>query len=85
MKKVERFIEHPDELNALKNQYLEESKKYALADQVDKLEQMFIDAINDKKEGKDLPTLKPRKKDKRLYKRYMKAEVKQAKHPERYL
>ena len=54
MKKVEWFIEHPDELNALKNQYLEESKKYALADQVDKLEQMFIDAINDKKEGKDL-------------------------------
>ena len=85
MKKVEWFIEHPNELNTLKAQYLEESKKYALADQVDKLEQMFIDAINDKKEGKDLPTLKPRKKDKRLYKHYMKAEIKQAKHPERYL
>ena len=84
-KKIEWFYENRDELNRLKNVYLEESKKYALADQVDKLEQMFIDAINDKKAGKDLPTLKPRKKDKRLYKRYMKAEVKQAKHPERFL
>ena len=84
-KKIEWFYENQDELNRLKAVYLEESKKYALADQVDKLEQMFIDAINDKKEGKDLPTLKPRKKDKRLYKRYMKAEAKQAAHPERYL
>ena len=84
-KKIEWFYENQDELNRLKAVYLEESKKYALSDQVDKLEQMFIDAINDKKAGKDLPTLKPRKKDKRLYKRYMKAEVKQAKHPERYL
>ena len=79
MKKVEWFYEHPDELNNLRSVYLEESKKYALADQVDKLEQMFVDAINDKKEGKDLPTIKPRKKDQRLYKRYMKAEKKQEK------
>ena len=85
MMKIEWFYEHPNELNRLKDVYLEESKKYALADQVDKLEQMFIDAISDKKEGKDLPTLKPRKKDKVLYKRYMRAEAKQAKHPERYL
>ena len=83
-KKIEWLYEHPKELEELKVEYLESSKKYALADQVDKLEQMFIDAINDKKEGKDLPTLKPRKKDKYLYKRYMRAAKKQEKHPERY-
>ena len=82
--KVEWLYEHPDELARLKVEYLESSKKYALSDQVDQLEQMFIDAINDKKEGKDLPTIKPRRKDKYLYKRYMRAAKKQEKHPERY-
>ena len=83
--KIEWFIEHPKELNQLKVEYLESSKKYTLSYQVDQLEQMFIDAINDKKEGKDLPTVKPRKKDKYLYKRYMRAAAKQEKHPEKYV
>ena len=82
--KIEWFYEHPEELNKLKDIYLESSKKYALSHQVDQLEQMFIDAINDKKEGKDLATLKPRKKDKRIYKKYLRAEAKQKKHPEKY-
>ena len=85
MKKIEWFYEHPEDLERLKGEYLESSKEYALSLQVDKLEQMFIDAYNDQKEGKDLHSLHPRKKDKRLYKRYMRAAKKQELHPEKYL
>ena len=81
-KKIEWFYEHPTELEELRKAYIADSDKYALAHQVDKLEQMFIDAYNDQKEGKDLHTLKPRKKDKRLLKRAHKAAEKQRKHPE---
>ena len=83
--KIEWLYEHQDELKKLRKQYLVSSKQYALADQVDKLEQMFVDAYNERKEGKDLHTIKPRKKDKRLLKRVYRAERKQATHPERYL
>lgn len=81
-KKIEWFYEHPTELEELRKAYLADSDKYALADQVDKLEQMFLDAIKDQKEGKDLHTLKPRRKDKRLLKRAHRAAEKQRKHPE---
>ena len=84
MKKIEWFYEHPEELAKLREIYHEDSKKYELSYQVDALEQMFVDAINDVKEGKDLPTLHPRRKDKRKYKSYMRVAKKQAKHPERY-
>ena len=84
-KKIEWFYENPDELERLRKVYIADSEKYALSHQVDKLEQMFIDAVNDLKEGKDLHTLKPRKKDKRLLKRIHKAAKKQEKHPERYV
>lgn len=81
-KKIEWFYEHPTELEELRKAYLADSDKYALAHQVDKLEQMFLDAIKDQKEGKDLHTLKPRRKDKRLLKRAHRAAEKQRKHPE---
>ena len=84
-KKIEWFYEHPDELHRLEKEYLDSSEKYALSHQVDSLEQMFYDAIKDQKEGKDLHTLHPRKKDKALLKRANRAMVKQEKHPERYL
>ena len=84
-KKIEWFYEHPDELHRLEKEYLDSSEKYALSHQVDSLEQMFYDAIKDQKEGKDLHTLHPRKKDKVLLKRANRAMVKQEKHPERYL
>ena len=84
MKKIEWFYENPDELAKLREIYHEDSKKYELSYQVDALEQMFVDAINDVKEGKDLPTLHPRRKDKRKYKSYMRVARKQAKHPEKY-
>ena len=84
-KKIEWFYEHPDELHRLEKEYLDSSEKYALSHQVDSLEQMFFDAIKDQKEGKDLHTLHPRRKDKVLLKRANRAMVKQEKHPERYL
>ena len=69
-------------MEELKKLYAEESKKYALSYQVDALEQMFIDAYNEQKEGKDLHSTKPRRKDKRLLKRAHRAAEKQRKHPE---
>ena len=81
-KKIEWFYEHPDELHRLEQLYLDSSKQYALANQVDALEKMFEDAIKDVKEGKDLHTLHPRRKDKVLLKRALKAAKKQKEHPE---
>ena len=83
-KKIEYFYDHPEEVARLKKAYEEESKKYEVSLQVDALEQMFIDAYNETKEKKDLPHQRPRRKDKVLYKRYMRAAKKQAKHPEKY-
>ena len=82
--KVEYFYEHPEEINRLSSMYLESSKKYSMDASVDALEQMFVDAVNDIKEGKDLHTLHPRKKDKKLLRRLYRNEKKQAKHPEKY-
>ena len=81
-KKIEWFYEHPKELEELRKVYLADSPKYALDKQVDKLEQMFFDAINEQKEGKDLHSVKPRRKDKRLLKRVHRAAKKQKEHPE---
>ena len=83
--KVEYFYEHPEEITRLSSMYLESSKKYSMDASVDALEQMFFDAVNDLKEGKDLHTLKPRKKDKVLLKRLYRASRKQEKHPEKYI
>ena len=83
-KKIDWFYEHPEELKRLSELYLEDSKKYALDNQVDALEQMFIDAYNDRKEGKDLHTIKPRRKDKVLLRRIYRAQKKQEKHPDKY-
>lgn len=84
-KKIEWFFEHRDELERLRKVYLKDSPKYALDKQVDKLEQMFIDAYNEQKEGKDLHSIKPRRKDKRLLKRVHKAAEYQKKHPEKLI
>lgn len=68
-KKIDWFIEHPEEVERLRKAYMEDSKKYALSYQVDEMEKMFKDAIEEKKAGKDIPTLYPRKKDKYFIKR----------------
>lgn len=77
--KIEWFIDHPAELRAMKDQYEEHAKKYALEPQVDALEKMFIQAVKEKKEGTDLLTIHPRKKDKRLLKRLYRNYRKQLK------
>ncbi len=82
--KIEWFIEHREETSKLRELYLEDSKKYALSLQVDQLEQMFMDAIKEQKEGKDLHSTNPRRKDVKLLKRAYKAAEKQRKHPEKY-
>lgn len=83
-KKIEWFYEHPHEKEEMQKVYLENSKKYILSHQVDALEEMFITAYNEQKEGKSLHTLHPRKKDKKLLKRIKRDAKRQAKHPERY-
>ena len=84
-RKIEWFYEHPSELKELSELYYKDSEKYALSHQVDQLEKMFIDAYNEKKEGKDLHTLHPRKKDERLLRRAHRAARKQELHPETYV
>ena len=79
MRKIEWFYEHQDEVAKLKAIYQEDAKKYALSYQVDALEQMFIDAYNETKEGKDLHSLHPRRKDKVLLRRAKRAARKQEK------
>lgn len=78
-RKIDWFYENPEELQRLRGLYLKDAPKYALANQVDALEQMFLDAYQEQKEGKDLHTLKPRGKDKRLFARYSRAAKRQAK------
>ena len=78
-RKIEWFYEHPLEKAEMQKLYLEESKKYEMSSQVDALEQMFYDAINDVKEGKDLHTLRPNRKDKRHLRRAYRAAKKQQK------
>ena len=52
---------------------------YKLEDQVDALEKMFMDAIEERKAGKDLHTIKPRRHDKTLLRRAMRRKAKQEK------
>ena len=81
--KIEWMIEHPEEMAKLREDYAEEAKNYQLSYQVDALEQMFIDAYNERKEGKDLPAIHPRKIDrwalKGIHRKYNKELKRKAK------
>ena len=79
-KKIEWFYEHPEELKEMQKMYYEDSKKYALEYQIDAFEQMLMDAVKETKEGKDLHTVRPRRKDKRLLARAKRAAKKQLKN-----
>ena len=76
---IEWFIEHPLDKNNLSKKYSEYAKEYALVNQVERMEKMFYEAIDDVKEGKDIPSLYPRKKDenkkKKIFKRLLKQGV----------
>ena len=84
-KKLDWLYEHNEERQKLSDMHLEYSKRFALKHEVDALEKMFKDAIEERKQGKDLHSVSPRRKDKRLLKRYMRQAKKQEKHPEKYL
>ncbi len=74
--KIDWFVEHPEEKEALRKRYIEYATSFALPKQVDQMEIMLEEAILDKKEGKDLPTLYPSKKDRRKSKRIFKRLIK---------
>ncbi len=76
-KHIDWFIEHPSEKATLSKRYIDYAKGFALPKQVDRMELMLQEAILDKKQGKDLPTLYPSKKDKRKAKRIFKRLLKQ--------
>ena len=65
----------------MQGEYLKTADRYHLDDSVVALEKMFIDAYNEQKEGKDLHSIKPRRKDKRLLKRLYRNAEKQKRHP----
>ena len=45
--KIDYFIEHPEEKEELSKKYIAESKEYSIEKSIDKLENMFIQAIKD--------------------------------------
>ena len=61
--RINYFIEHPERKEELSKQYIELAPKYALPIMVDRFEEMLKEAIEDKKNGQDLPTLRPSKTD----------------------
>lgn len=78
-KKIDYFIEHPEEKSKLSERYLEEARNYQLPLMVSKMEKMLLEAVEEKKEGIDLPTAHPRKKDirkeKKIFRRLLKQGV----------
>ena len=67
--KMEWMIEHPKECAELREAYALASPKFALSRQVQAMEDMFLQAVKEKKEGKDIASTNPRKKDLRKEKR----------------
>lgn len=52
-KKIDWFIEHPEEKEEYSRQYLEKAQEYSLPREVEKLENMFYQAIKEKEEKRD--------------------------------
>ena len=74
---IEWFYEHPEEKKELSKKYIAYSKEFELPIEVERMEKMLLSAIEDKKEGKDIPTLYPRKKDEKKKKKIFKRLLKQ--------
>lgn len=77
--KIEWLIEHPKEAKELKVAYALSAPKFALSRQVQAMEDMFVEALNEKKEGKDVASLSPIRKDirkeKRIFKKLLKTGI----------
>ncbi len=74
---IEWFYEHPEEKKELSKKYIAYSKEFELPIEVERMEKMLLSAIEDKKEGKGIPTLYPRKKDEKKKKKIFKRLLKQ--------
>ncbi|MCI2069122.1 MAG: glycosyltransferase [Bacilli bacterium] len=57
--KIEYFLEHPAEKEALSKKYMVYASDFRLDRQVSRMEEMFMTAIEEKKEGLDLPLTNP--------------------------
>ena len=71
-KKIEWFIEHPEEVKDLKAAYALYAPKFALSLQVDAMENMFKEAVDDKRNGLDFPSSRPLRKDLKRQKKIFK-------------
>ncbi len=60
---IDYWIEHEDAKKELSKKYIEYGEEYRLPAQVKKLEKVFYQAIEEHKNGNDLPTLTPSKWD----------------------
>ncbi|MBQ7994620.1 MAG: glycosyltransferase [Bacilli bacterium] len=76
---IDYFIEHPDKCKELSERYINNSSRFYLPKMVDMFEEMLKEAIEDHETEKDLPTVLPRKKDRRkaraIFKRLKKKGV----------
>lgn len=52
-KKVDWFIEHPEEKREYSEKYVQKAQEYALPHEVDKMEEMFFKALKEKEAGED--------------------------------
>lgn len=75
--KIDYFYEHPEEIERLRPLYLASCSRFLLSAQVDAFEAMFAEAVQEEKEGKDLFTLYPRKKDERKARKIFRALAQQ--------
>ena len=82
MERIEWMYEHEERRKELSELYQKKGKEYALPLMVDKLENMFFLAVEEKKNGQDLPTLFPSKKDEKRKKKMFERLVKEGIIPE---
>lgn len=71
-RKIDYFFEHPQEKEELSKKYIAYSKDFALAKETAAFEQFLLDAIQEKKDKKDIFDTKPGLKEKRRVKRMTK-------------
>lgn len=75
--KIDYWFENPEKIKEYSLKYIEESKEYALPLQVDKFEVFFNDAIELKKNKKDVASQTKTRKDRRNQKKIFKKLLKQ--------
>lgn len=77
--RIDYWIEHPDQVEKYKDIYIKEAESYALPLQVERMEQFFNNAINQKKQGLDKWSTNPTKAEYRYQKHIFKKLLKKGK------